>query len=96
MKSYLRPLAVFLTVVAIGAFAWIFSLPSKAECAASGRVVDPTVRHCDTPGGGFQQLEEHALFHASQVLLYAAVLPAGGLAVRFYVRRRSRRAPPAA
>jgi hypothetical protein len=96
MKSYLRPLAVFLTVVAIGAFAWIFSLPSKAECAASGRVVDPTERHCDTPGGGFQQLEEHALFHASQVLLYAAVLLAGGLAVRFYVRRRSRRAPPAA
>jgi hypothetical protein len=96
MKAYVRPLAAVLIIVTIGAFAWIVRLPDKAECVASGRVVDPTERHCDTPGGGFQQLEEHALFHASQVLLYAAVLVAGGLAVRFYVRRRSRRAPSGA
>lgn len=84
----MRLVGGFLSIVAIAALAWIVSLPDKAECVASGRVVDPTERHCETPGG-YQQLQEHALFHASQVLLGASIVLAGGYIVRVYLRRRS-------
>ena len=60
-----------------------------AECAATGRVVDRTERHCQEPGGGYQQLQEHALFHAGEVLAGAALLAAVGYVVYRYLRRRS-------
>ena len=85
----MRLIAGVLSIVAIAALVWIGSLPDKAECLASGRVVDPTERHCQT-STGYQQLQEHALFHASEVLLGAGVLLAGGYLVRrHYLRRRS-------
>ena len=85
----MRFVAGFLSVVALAASVWIGRLPDKAECVASGRVVDPTERHCQT-SIGYQQLQEHALFHSSQVLLGAGVLVAGGWIVRrYYLRRRS-------
>ncbi len=83
-----RFLAAVLSVAAITAVAWIVSLPSKAECVASDRTVDPTERHCES-AGGYQQLEEHAIFHAIPVALGLAVLLAGGYAVRRLIRRRS-------
>lgn len=89
----LRVVTGVLSVLAIAALAWLGSLPDKEECVASGRVVDPTERHCQAPDG-YQQLQEHALFHAAEVLLWTAVLLAGGLGVRYYLRRRSSRAAP--
>ena len=77
-----------LGVVAIVVAAWILSLPSKAECVASGRTVDPTERHCDS-ATGYEQLEEHAVFHTVQVLVWAVPL-AGGYLLYRYVRRRRR------
>lgn len=88
-------LLAFLSVVAIVALGWVASLPDKAECVASGRVVDPTERHCVAPGG-FQQLQEHALFHASEVVLGTLALLAVGYLVRRYLRRRSAGGAPGA
>jgi hypothetical protein len=84
----MRFLAALLSVAAIAALTWIVSLPNKAQCAASGRTVDPTERHCEA-AGGYQQLQEHATFHATQVALGLSVLFARGYAVRRVVRRRS-------
>lgn len=84
----MRLLGGMLSLVAIVALGWIVSLPDKAQCVASGRIVDPTERHCEAPGG-YQQLQEHALFHASEVVLGASALLAVGYLVRRYVRRRS-------
>lgn len=67
---------------------WILSLPDKAECVASGRRVESTERHCEA-AAGYQQLQEHALFHASEVLLLAALLWVGAYALH---RRQVRRA----
>ena len=87
----MRILGGLLGFAAIVGLAWILSLPSEAECTASGRVVDPTERHCEHPGG-YQQLEEHAFFHASHVAIVAVVVLAAGLVVRRFLVRRS--APP--
>ena len=67
----MRFIAVVLSLVAIAAFTWISSFPTQAECVASGRVVDPTERHCQTVSG-YEQLQEHVWFHATPVLLGAA------------------------
>lgn len=76
-----------LIVAALVAVGWIVSLPSRAECAASGRTVDPTERHC-LSGTGYQQLEEHAAFHASEIALGVSVVLACAYVVRRYLRRR--------
>jgi len=82
-------------VAAIVGFGWVFSLPSKSECIASGRIVDPTERHCES-SAGYEQLQEHALFHSPAVVLGAAILLATGYAVQRYRRRRpSDVSPPA-
>jgi hypothetical protein len=90
-----RFFAALLSVATIAGLIWIVSLPSKAECVASGRTVDPTERHCETVGG-YQQLQEHAIFHATPIALGVAVVLAGGYVVRRVVRRRSARRAPAA
>lgn len=86
-------LAAVLSVAAIAAVVWIVSLPNKAECVASGRTVDPTERHCEA-AGGYQQLQEHATFHAIPVAIGVSLLLTGGYAVRLLVRRRSAGNPP--
>ena len=91
----MRWLATFLMIAAVGGFGWVFSLPSKAECVASGRIVDPTERHCES-ATGFVQLQEHALFHSRDVVLGTAILVALGYAVFAYGRRRSQRVTPTA
>lgn len=91
----MRWLAAFLVVAAIVGFGWVFSLPSKAECVASGRVVDPTERHCES-ADGYVQLQEHALFHSREVVLGTAILVGIGYGIVAYRRRRARRATPAA
>jgi hypothetical protein len=91
----MRRLAIVLAVAGVIGFGWVFSLPSKAECVASGRVVDPTERHCESPGG-FVQLEEHALFHSRDVVLGTAILVALGYGFVVFRRRRSRRDTPTA
>lgn len=83
----------FIAVLAVAAmvgFGWVFSLPSRAECVASGRVVDPTGRHCES-AGDYQQLQEHALFHSREVLVGAAILGAVAYLVVRSRRRRSDR-----
>ena len=91
----MRWLAALLAVAAIIGFGWVFSLPSKAECVASGRVVDSTERHCES-ADGYVQLEEHALFHSRDAVLGTAILVAIGYGIVLYRRRRSRPAPPTA
>ena len=88
----MRILVIILGLAAVVGFTWVFSLPDKEECVASGRVVDPTERHCQD-GTGYQQLQEHALFHTRDVALGTGVLLAVGYAVYRVARRRSR--PPA-
>jgi hypothetical protein len=88
-----RKVVVLVVLVAVTGFGWVFSLPNQAECVASGRIVDPTERHC-VDGNGFVQLEEHALFHSREVVLGAGILLAIGYAAQRYRRRRS--AAPAA
>src|SRR5688500_17019392 len=85
----MRFIAGIVVIAALLGFGWVFSLPSKAECVASGRVVDPTERHCES-ADGYEQLQEHALFHSREVVLGTAIIVALGYAgVRF---RRSRSA----
>ena len=84
----MRFLVVLLSLAAIGGLTWIVSLPNKAECVASGRAVDPTERHCQD-AGGYQQLQEHALFHATEVGLGVAILLVSGYGIRRVMRRRS-------
>ena len=83
----LRFLAGLLSVAAIATLVYLGTLPSKAECRASGRTVDPTERHCESDGG-YEQLQEHAAFHASQAWIAVVAVLAGGLAIRYFVRRR--------
>ena len=91
----MRYLVGVLVTAAVVGFGWVFSLPNKAECVASGRVVDPTERHCEA-AGGFQQLQEHATFHATHVVLGVLLLLAIGFGIRWFVRRRSMSPRPAA
>lgn len=91
----MRVLAGVIAIAALVGFAWVFSLPNKAECVASGRVVDPTERHC-LDSTGFQQLEEHALFHSRDVILGAAVLIALGYGVHRFRHRGEGHAAPSA
>jgi hypothetical protein len=86
----MRYLVLFLAVAAVAGFGWVFSLPDKQECVASGRTVDPTERHC-LSGDDYQQLEEHALFHSREVVLGTLLLVWIGLGVRRYVMRRRAR-----
>ena len=90
----MRLLVIVLAATAVIGFGWVFTLPSKAECVASGRVVDPTERHCES-ATGYEQLQEHALFHSREVVLGAAILLAVVYGVDRY-RRRSRSEAPTA
>lgn len=83
----LRLLAALLSAMAIATLVYLGTLPSKAECRATGRTVDPTERHCES-GAEYVQLREHAAFHASQAGLAVLVFLAGGLAITYSVRRR--------
>lgn len=91
----MRFLVVLLGIAAISGLTWIISLPNKAECVASGRAVDPTERHCEA-ASGYQQLQEHAIFHATEVGLGVAVIVVSGYGIRRAVRRRSVRSGPTA
>jgi hypothetical protein len=97
MKSRIvaRILVGLLAASTVGAAIWIISLPDKAECRASGRIVDPTERHC-TSATGYQQLQEHATFHAVQIALAALVVLAGAYIIYRIIRRRSRQVAPTA
>ena len=92
----MRAFVGLLIIVALAGVVWVARLPDKEECVATGRVVDPTERHC-LSGTGYQQLQEHALFHSREVVLGSLLLLAGGYGIRRYlIRRRSRSAPPPA
>ena len=82
----IRALLVLLAIAAMVGSAWIVAQPSKAECVASGRIVDPTERHCESLDG-YVQLQEHAAFHGIQIALGVVLLLAGGWGVR-RVRQR--------
>lgn len=79
-----------LALAALAAVAWVLSLPTKAECAASGRIVDPTERYCNA-GDGSQLLQEHAWFHSREVILGAAFLWI--IAFLYHRRVRNKLAP---
>jgi hypothetical protein len=75
-----------LAVAAIGGGAWMLTLPTKEQCRATGRIVDPTERHCEA-AGGYVQLREHALFHTREPALAAVLI----LGVSWAISRRRRR-----
>ena len=77
---------LFAIAAAIG-LAWVITRPTKAECVASGRIVDPTERHCNA-GASYVQLQEHAWFHSREVVLGAGILWVGAYLLR---RRQARR-----
>ena len=54
----MRLVAATVALVTIAALIWISTLPTKAECLRSGRLVDPTERHCEA-SDGYEQLQEH-------------------------------------
>jgi hypothetical protein len=84
-----RRIVTGIALVAAVAFVWISTFPTKAECTASGRVVDPTERHCEAVDG-FEQLQEHVWFHASEVAAGAGILAVAlYIGWRLYQRRRS-------
>ena len=86
-----RILLVLLSVATIATLVYLATLPSQAECRATGRIVDPTERHCES-GDGFQQLQGHAAFHATEAGLGVLILLAGGFAIRVVIARsRDRR-----
>lgn len=87
-RTVVRSLLGVLIVSAIAATAWIISLPSIAECRLSGRVVDPTERHCES-GTTYQQLQEHATFHATQIVVLAVVVLAAAYSIYRLIRRLS-------
>ena len=87
MRRTARPLVVALIVAALG-LGLLALFPTRDACRASGREVDPTGRHC-LAADGYVQLREHVLFHASEVLVAAAILIALGAFARWVVRRRS-------
>ena len=87
----MRLLFTFLGIVAFAGIAWVATLPDKAACVASGRVVDPTERHCES-ADGYVQLREHAIFHSREVVLGAAAL----IGIGYAVHRLRRRPPPGA
>ena len=90
----MRFVAAALGLVVIVALTWISTFPTKVECVASGRVVDPTERHCEA-ANGYEQLQEHVWFHATDVLFGIGILGAVGYAGRrYYVHRRLREAVP--
>lgn len=87
-RTWLRILAGALVVAAIAVGTWIVRLPNMAECRASGRVVDPTERHCESGGpAAYQQLQEHATMHAVQVVIYAFLALTGAYVIYRLVRR---------
>jgi hypothetical protein len=88
-RSFVRILIGLLAVSTVSAATWIISLPDKAECRATGRIVDPTKRHC-TSATGYQQLEEHATFHAVQIALAGLVVLAAAYIIYRIIRHRSR------
>ena len=94
-RSVFRYFNGLLAVSAVVGLVWVLAQPTKAECIASGRVVDPTERHCEA-GVTYQQLQEHAWFHTPQVVLGAGLLWAGAyLLHRRQARRRGVGAPTA-
>jgi len=83
-SRWVPTLAVLLAAVGVAA---LLRFPTKAACRASGRVVDPTERHC-VAADGFEQLREHVLFHLTEVVVLAAALAALVAAARWLRRRR--------
>jgi hypothetical protein len=87
----MRFVVALLALAALVGGAWVFSLPTKAECVASGRVVDPTERHCEY-SGGYQQLQEHALFHSREAIVAGLIILGISYGISRYRRRRSKAA----
>jgi hypothetical protein len=91
----MRFVVTFLAIAALVGAVWVFSLPTKADCVASGRVVDPTERHCES-AGGYQQLREHAFFHSREAILAGAIVLGVSYGISRYRRRRAKPSTPAA
>lgn len=86
-----RVAALLASAVTIAATLWIVQLPDEAECRASGRIVDPTLRHCES-GAAYQQLQGHATFHAFQVAAIVIGLSlSAGAGYAGWLRYRARR-----
>jgi hypothetical protein len=61
----MRHLALVLAgAAAIAGVGAVARLPTEDECRASGRMIDPTRRHC-VDGAGFVQLREHVMLHVT-------------------------------
>jgi len=59
-------MALVAAALAVGAL-WLWRLPTAEMCSRSGRMVDPTRRHCVALDGSYVQLREHVEMHATEV-----------------------------
>ena len=92
MKSRLAVIATGIAALMLGYIAFLRLFPNEADCVATGRVVDPTHRHCEAAGGSYVQLREHVILHTWEALTYAAILAVlvfGGWHVRRRFMRRA-------
>lgn len=81
----LKRIVIAAVLLVAAATAMLSRLPSAASCRSSGRVVDPTGRHC-LDATGYVQLREHVLFHTQEVVVLLAI--AGALVWSYRVLRR--------
>ncbi|MGH8678417.1 MAG: hypothetical protein ACREUQ_08725 [Burkholderiales bacterium] len=47
---------------------WLWRLPTEEVCSRTGRIVDPTHRHCVALDGSYVQLREHMEGHATEAV----------------------------
>jgi hypothetical protein len=78
----------------IAAFAvgilWLWRLPTAETCSLSGRMIDPTRRHCVALDGSYVQLREHAELHATEIG-WLLILIGSTLFLVWLIARRIRR-----
>ena len=90
MKSRLAVTEITIALLVLGYIGFLQLFPNEADCVASGRIVDPTHRHCEAAAGSYVQLREHVMLHTWEALFYAAIVAGIGFAA-WYLRRRFRR-----
>ena len=86
----MKVLGAFMAIAGLVGCAWLLTLPTRNQCIASGRVVDPTERRCES-ATGYVQLREHALYHSREVIVVAVMLLGGTYMVQRFRRRIRRR-----
>jgi hypothetical protein len=87
MTNRRRAIVSILIAAAVAGCVWLWRLPSEETCARSGRMVDPTNRHCVALDGTYVQLRSHATMHATEVGWLLLLIGSTVFLIRLVVRR---------